>query len=194
MVSPMINKIYLSEKTISRVREELRKKTFVLLDDFFEREICKELTDDLKKRKFKHFRVVDEFSFSFSKINKKIVKFFANENFLGFLQKISGKKVKSLSLDARKFQHIDYTLIKNSLEKEKGFIFLFFVCDNWRKEFGGNKIFSINGENIIFTPMGNSIVFLNLNKKTKSFYQYVNSLSKRKEFFVIEGRINFKRF
>ena len=190
----MINKIYLSEKTISKVREELRKKTFVLLDDFFDENFYFLLKSEILRKKFSKKKIPDQYSFSEAENCRKFEKIFLSPQFLEFLEETFDLKIKKIEFSMRKFQHIDYTLIKNSLEKEKGFIFLFFVCDNWRKEFGGNKIFSINGENIIFTPMGNSIVFLNLNKKTKSFYQYVNSLSKRKEFFVIEGRINFKRF
>ena len=184
----MINKIYLSEKTISKVREELRKKTFVLLDDFFDENFYFLLKSEILRKKFSKKKIPDQYSFSGAENCRKFEKIFLSPQFLEFLEETFDLKIKKIEFSMRKFQRGDYTLLHDSEKSNDGKEFIFFISDFWDAGFGGN-VFYLGKKPLIVQPRGNRLFVIRRNK-SRRFVKYLNSRCDKKSFVLVQGRIN----
>ena len=183
----MINKIYLNQETISRVKKELQKKKFILLDEFFDENFYSSIEKEISKNKFLKKEILDRYSF-FELENKKLEKFFLTLQFVEFLEEILGANLKNINFSARKFRHGNYTLLHDSEKNNGGTEFIFFLTNSWNEKFGGNVFYHRKKEPLIVNPKRNRLFIFN--GKNKKFVKYVNNLSGEKNFVLIEGKLN----
>lgn len=185
MVSLMINKIYLNDKIIQGIKKELKEKNFVLLDSFFDSSFYEKIKKESAREEFKKKFVYNKYSF-LEMQSKKIEKDFLSAQFIEFLEEVLNLKIKNFEISIRKFGHGDYTLLHDS-EKEKSKIgFLFFICDDWNLNFGGNVFYK--EKNLIVNPKENR--FFVMKKSSRKFVKYLNNKCGKKNFVLIEGRVN----
>lgn len=158
---------------------QFKKNKIVKLESFLISKNYIELEKKLTKLKTIHNKIPDKFSFSsFVKIPNE------EQGLLGFLEEVIGK-VKTVEI--KKFSHRDYTILHDDLKMEKGRKVYFFICANWKAEFGGNLVFvREKKDNFFVTPLGNSLVLIDKEKDTKEFVQYVNHLAGKNRFIIVE--------
>lgn len=171
----MINSAY-SNEVIEEVKQSFNSHDMkhVMLQSFFDEESYSKLINCINNCKRTGVKIADRYSYSLIE-GDNLSKFFDDKlNFM--IEKIVGKKIKEIKIDAREFGWKDYTLLHDSENKDKGLdIFLFICRENWDYFWGGNVVYkSKEGKSHIFTPVPNSLCIVSRRKEDMSFIQYLN--------------------
>lgn|SRR3989338_250735 len=182
----MINKIFLEEKNVEKVSNDMIKNSIIKMDNFLDN--YSEMEEKISKLKFIEKRVPDKFSYSEAK-SSFFKNLFNSSEFIDYMGRISGVDFKKVDVKVLKFRHKNYTLMHDSYKEKNEFHFVLFFCDRWEAKLGGNKVVIKNGKNFVLTPSGNSLVFFRLDERDREFFQYIKHFTGKSEFFVIEGSL-----
>ena len=182
----MINKIFLEEKNVEKVSNDMIKNSIIKMDNFLDS--YSKMKEKISKLKFIEKRVPDKFSYSEAK-SSFFKNLFNSSEFIDYMGRISGVDFKKVDVKVLKFRHKNYTLMHDSLKSEESFHFVLFFCDGWDVKYGGNKVIIKGEKNFVLTPSGNSLVFFRLDERDREFFQYIKHFTGKSEFFVIEGSL-----
>lgn len=167
------------------IKKEFKNKGAVKLDYFIDQRKYKKIEKIIKKLKFKQIKIPDKFSYSTPKSNINIKKLLGIGEIKNFIRAITNKNCNLSNLSIKKFKHKDYSIMHDSKKTENNMEFIFFICKNWNPMWGSNRVCVKNEKTFLFTPKGNSLVFINKKKITKDFTQYVNRFAKKSEIIII---------
>lgn len=176
----LINQIYLNDAVLKELKSQFRKNKVLKLDSFLVEEDYLAMKKSLGSSKMIHNKVPDTFSFSSVLRVKDLVSW----EFLDFLESVIGTVT---TVEIKTFSHRDYTLLHDDVKRVKEKKAYFFLCDSWDELYGGNIVFvRERNDNFYIAPFGNSLVFVDKEKSTKEFVQYVNHRARKKSFMVVE--------
>lgn len=175
----MINKVYIKEQTIEKIKKVLKKEGCIQLQNFFREKYYKVLYN--KNIKLKKVYIPNLCSYSFSEFkDKKFLKQISNflSNF--YRLKLKGSKILY-------FKHEDYTLLNDKTNEEEGITIIIELTNNWNNEYGGYTLFTKNNKEVLrINPIKNSLTIIKTNKEMKSFVKYVNHKAKNNKRIFVE--------
>lgn len=123
------------------------------------------------------------FSYSVA-VQKDLEKFLSSKQFLDFVLKITGKKLKFHS-KLIKLDWKDYSIINDDAIEKPGFDVIIDFSSNWNDE-GGSIVYTDGkGETFFIPAEPNNLVLVQRKKGVHRFYQYVNHKAKGKRLFLI---------
>lgn len=182
----MINKIYLNKDISGKIMGGYLDKGMIRLDNFFDAIFNKEMFDKVRANNGEHIKIVDRYSYEKLDIIE-FKKIFNNKEFLNFVNLISCENFDNCEINITRFAHGDYTLLYDFIVR-KGMEFLFLLADKWDDKFGGYVVYTDNEKkNFIFSIKGNSFILID-KKGMGRFVKYVNHLSGKRNFVIIEGK------
>lgn len=184
----MMNSYYLDKENLKIISQEFKKTGLVRLDGFIEENLYENLKREIKNNKFVQDKIPDSHSFAESKNSPLTSQILATQEIKYIIENITNSKVKSVEVTTKKFRHRDYTIIKDEQQK-KELEFIFFICESWDPNWGGNKVYVKGEHSLVFPPRGNSFVLTQKSKDTKDFLQYINHLAENREIILVEGKI-----
>ena len=162
------------------------------LYNFLDQKISNKIKLSLKKARAKIDFRADSNSFSTIPKGKEVSDIFQSKDFKIFLEKVSGKKIKKISIEIKSFSHKNFTIMHDGDNIKEDFHFLYILSTNWNSSAGGNRVYltkSGEGDSFIFPPIDNSLVVVDQDKKTNAFFQYVNHCAGKNRYFVVHGKI-----
>ncbi len=176
----MINKDYLKQENISKIKEIFNRDSSIQLHDFFIPELYRQMRNDVMKLKFNKSYLATSHSYSeadFNVIPKEVI---------DFISKIINKKINKLNLKALLLSWKDYIIINDKQKEKSGFDIIFDLTDNWDEKSGGSVVYvDGSGEYTRIPPKGNTLLIAERKKGTHKFIQYMNHYSKNKKRYLI---------
>ncbi|GEM_PF-1642205 len=161
----------------------------IFFKEFFSRTFSENVWKKLSAEKGRRIYQAEKFSYEALDVPIELEDFAKSEFFIDFLQIILGKKIKEVSLEARRFSHKDYVLINGENFAGKRVDFFFLFCDNgWEEKFGGYTAYSKkDGEPIIFPVVNNSLAIISVEKDMEEFVKYIKHFAGGKKLVKIGG-------
>lgn len=180
----MLNKLYQNRNITNKINEEFRKKGILKLESFFSPAFYEGLKAETEYLQFRR-RNSKEGTFFEAKETGKIKTILLVEELSSFLKEMSVGEF--LTMRVRIFSHLDYFAFGDDESNEERVSVLFFLCEKWLPDLGGNFVFKkLSGKNFYITPMENACVLLDRRKFRECFLQYVNYLSVQRKIHVVE--------
>ena len=159
----------------------------IRLDEFFNEDFYKDIFKRLRRNYGERVKLADRYSYEKLDV-MELDKIFNDKEFLNFINLISCENFNNCEINVKKFGVENYTLLHDSTGRKRMEFLLIFV-DKWDDKFGGYIVYTDNEEkSLIFSVKGNSFILIN-KKGMKRFVKYVNHLAGKKNFFLVEGRL-----
>ena len=199
--SPIINRNYLPEQTIKKIRYSFRyNKDFpsISLINFLDKNsyffLRKELSClNLIKQKNPLLH-----SYSKSLLPKHVTSFFNRKDLHDFITKIIGIDVDKIDLSYYRFSRKDYMMLhdptSNRKKNQRGYDLLFDLTLNWNEEWGGT-IFCIDcfGNHHKILQHQNTLTIIERKRENNSYpkcyLKYINNYAKNNKRLLIMGKI-----
>ena len=180
----MINPAYAGLLHDVRRAFQLAKPNSIQLHKFLDQDQLARLNRAIKKLKFKENYVPDlHYYKQAEKIPKELKQLM--RQIAGFVQFVSGKKVKCKEITIRSFGKKHYTLLHDAKKEKPGIDFVLDLTPKWDPEAGGSMIYMKNGEDIItIRPAFNTFSLVKRTKDMMRFVKYVNHKAKNKILLV----------
>ncbi len=188
----MLNEIYLQQKTQQQIGAIYNKESQVVLFDLFKPETFKTIQLLLQKHKFTHSKNPLTHSFKEAKLSKEFLAYL-NDPTLQLLlkQAINTKKKLTLEWQLLQFSPQDYTLLSDVEKQPAKHHLLISLTESWNPAWGGSSYYvDGSGEFTQIPSNGNILSVVKMNKNTRHFVKYINSLAAKKKRTILIGMIS----
>lgn len=178
-----INPVYLSAEVMQQMKAAFSQQRVLRLDNFFTVETHKHLRS-LGKKKGKEVYVPHQYRYMALPSAAEIA-----ASCSSFIEKITGKRMKTRQMSVRSFGHRDFTLLHDDVESKKRLVFFYTIADLWDVEAGGQHVFTHNDEStpLVFAPQDNSLVIMEVPEGMRDFVKYVNHKAGKDRLLIFEG-------
>lgn len=184
----VINKNYLSPESQAAIKEVFRNEGKVILFGFFEKDLYKILTLEIKKLKFKREQHYLTHCYEQAALTPDLQQKF-NEiiKVIGFITKT---KISSWNAKILRFSWKDYTILHDENQERAGIDLIFDCTDDWNEKAGGAVTYvDGTGNYTRLLIRGNMLAIVKRDKNEQKFVQYVNHYAGKKKRYIVMGNI-----
>lgn len=194
MLNKWINKKYLDQKKVNELRKSFSKaKPYPLLviNDFFNKQKIMVLKQELLKE---NFEKIDRDLFSFANtreligsgnsVIKEFYKFFSSNDFLKFIEKLTGeKKLKKIDMHGHLFSEGDYLLFHDDVVEGRKIAYVMNLSEGFAVRDGGRfNVYDTKKSDVPvlqIIPEFNTFVCFKVSEKSMHEVEEVKSEKKR---------------
>ena len=185
-----INKAYLEQATMNKIRHELQQSEFpsVSLTNFFTG--YARIKQDLLRLYFVEERKLTSHSYGYAVLPPSLQKLFRSAEFNEFLTQVLGKVVISTTALAYRFGWKDYTILHDERQEVPGIDLIIDFTDEWDERAGGKIRYKDQEGNFISLPLGGNILaIVRREKGVQKFVQYVNHYAGKRNRLLVMGNV-----
>ena len=192
LIEKWFNPIYLREETMQALKKAYAQEPdipHIQFQDFFRPEKVKTLGQHLRRSHYVRQYSPDMYRYGLADNSKALeyVKGVLSDPLVKvWIAEITGKTIKDQEVEVLRFTQGDYTLLHDSKETQDSLLFIYDDMPAWEPEQGGYDVFTVPDKDpLVVQPKTNTGTLVLLNKETRMFTKYCNSLWNEKKRYSI---------
>ena len=191
-----INQLYLKKESLKKIKEVFHSSEWlpsVKLPKFLNKQEYNKIKYSIEKLKYIKIKKPIHCQYEKANITKEIRSLLDSKDFKELIKKITGKSIKNIKGEIRKFTWKDHTLIHDEQEKP-GYDLILEFTDNWKESFGGYTAYTNGlGNSSIIYPEENTLNIIQRKKGIQRFIKYINNKAKNKYRYAVFATTTNKR-
>lgn len=200
LLKKWINPLYLQKDTINQLHASFhaQQPNHLHLQSFLLPHKANTLVKHLKRLHYTRVYRPDQYRYSVAptvESCKPFLQFLLSSEMRGYLQKLTGKKLRlPRAYHIVSFQHQDYTLLHDEQQISQRMRLVFDATLQWSNDAGGYDVYQVpEHDPLIIHPANNALTLIEAAPNLQYFTKYINSVSKGRKQYRVQGSYQNKK-